>query len=182
MQPSHHATNFYAVRLAPWMDAEALASRMRLRVARELPFADHYLLEVPEHLLAVAGVHGMVEELLTSSEHVLWFERQIARQQFKRDAPLLPPTDPSYAQQWNLHGNPQASINVEPAWALNTTGEGILISVVDDGLDYHNRDIEAHYVPEASYDINYNDNDPTPSSWDSHGTETAGAPTPPYQA
>lgn len=174
VQPEHHVTNLYAVRLVPSAVADDVALSMRLRVARALPFVDHYLLEVPGQLLVVAGVHAMVEELLSSSAHVLWYERQISRQQFKRDTPVLPPSDPSYSAQWNLHGNAQASINVEAAWARNTTGEGILISVVDDGLDYHNRDIADHYVPEASYDINYNDNDPTPSSWDSHGTETAG--------
>jgi hypothetical protein len=67
---------------------------------------------------------------------------------------------------------------------MNITGRNVVVSVLDDGLEWNNTDIRPNYVitilflvnsnilklfkklclqdPEASYDLNDNDDDPTP--------------------
>jgi subtilisin family serine protease len=104
----------------------------------------------------------------------LWFERQIAQQRQKRDF-----TDPLYAQQWHLHPGGSFShvdVNVRNVWEeLNITGHGVVIAVVDDGLEYTHPDIAPNYVAPSSYDFNYDDPYPYPDSLsDDHGTSAGG--------
>ena len=63
--------------------------------------------------------------------------------------------------------------NVTGAW--NTaTGNGVLISVVDDGVDHQHPDLSPNYLTSIDYDYCGNDGDPTPTSNDGHGTAAAG--------
>jgi proprotein convertase subtilisin/kexin type 1 len=61
---------------------------------------------------------------------------------------------------------------------MGYTGKGIKVTVLDDGLEYNNTDIFDNYDPEASYDLNDNDADPTPryeiTDENKHGTRCAG--------
>ena len=57
---------------------------------------------------------------------------------------------------------PKLDLHVLPAWAAGYTGKGIKISILDDGLEWNNSDIVDNYDPLASYDLNDNDNDPSP--------------------
>jgi subtilisin family serine protease len=47
-------------------------------------------------------------------------------------------------------------------WKRNITGKGVVVTVIDDGLEIANQDIAANYDPRASYDLNDDDKDPTP--------------------
>ena len=61
---------------------------------------------------------------------------------------------------------------------MGYTGRGVRITVLDDGLEHNNTDIIDNYDPEASYDLNDNDADPTPryeiTDENKHGTRCAG--------
>jgi len=108
---------------------------------------------------------------LQKSEHVLWSEKQEPKWHFKR----FLPHDPLFASQWHLHDTPGRDLNVMNAWNLGFTGKGIVIGVVDDGLQSSHPDFAGNYHAQASYDFNGGDSDPEPASYDSHGTEAAGA-------
>lgn len=70
-------------------------------------------------------------------------------------------------------------MNVQEAWAMGITGKKIVITILDDGIEKNNPDLVANYDPQvdlqdllvktsvtsvvqASYDVNQNDDDPTP--------------------
>jgi len=128
-------------------------------------------------------VHGVThphhEESL--GEKITWYEKQVERQLFKRDTPANSegiPLDPLYPNQWHLHpvdGLTNVHVNVELAWKENFTGQGVVIAVVDDGLEYTHPDLAQNYLSSGSYDFNYGDDNPFPdASSDDHGTSAAG--------
>ncbi len=49
-------------------------------------------------------------------------------------------------------------------WKENITGNGVVIAVVDDGLEYTHPDLAENYYAAGSFDFNYNDNDPFPDA------------------
>jgi proprotein convertase subtilisin/kexin type 6 len=65
-----------------------------------------------------------------------------------------------------------------PVWKQGIDGTGVVISIVDDGLEKSHPDIEENYDPQASYDFNGNDKDPSPrrtfTNENDHGTRCAG--------
>ena len=92
----------------------------------------------------------------------------------------LVPDDPRYPEQWALHitelAEPAAPINVEAAWDQTTgqtsAGNPVRVAVVDDGIDTTHTDLIGNIV--AGKDIYSDDDDPTATSHDTHGTQTAG--------
>uniref|UniRef100_UPI00358E6463 neuroendocrine convertase 2-like n=1 Tax=Myxine glutinosa TaxID=7769 RepID=UPI00358E6463 len=92
--------------------------------------------------------------------------------------------DPLFHKQWYLvntgqaDGKPGLDLNVKEAWKLGYTGRGIVIAIMDDGIDYLHPDLLANYHAEASYDFSSNDPYPYPrytEDWfNSHGTRCAG--------
>ena len=103
------------------------------------------------------------------------FSPMIEKQQTPRSAP----NDENFTQQWHLENTGQTwgtvgeDANVTGVWDY-FTGTGITISVVDDGLDKDHPDISPNYSPTHSYDWCNNDADPSPSSWNGHGTAAGG--------
>jgi len=118
-------------------------------------------------------------EVLTQAKAEGWidsFYPLVARQHSTR----LIPNDPLFAEQWHLRntgqsgGTPGIDANVTPAWD-SVTGNGVVIGIVDDGLQYTHPDLDDHYLPAHSFDFNNNDTDPAPDpSFDWHGTSVAG--------
>merc|ERR1711962_225048 len=91
--------------------------------------------------------------------------------------------DPLYSDQWYLNNIGQSSgpvgldINVLPVWARGIAGKGVVVAILDDGLDHTHPDLKTNYDPKASYDFNDYDEDPMPRSSDPnncHGTKCAG--------
>lgn len=95
--------------------------------------------------------------------------------------PVTVPGDPLYSDQWHLKntgsptGTASEDVNVESVW--NTLcGSGIIISVVDDGLEIAHEDLAANVLPGGSHNYLNNTNDPSPppDSIEAHGTSCAG--------
>ena len=53
-------------------------------------------------------------------------------------------------------------MNVIEAWVLGYTGKGVVITIIDDGVEGKHKDLAQNFDPKASYDINDNDKDATP--------------------
>lgn len=71
-------------------------------------------------------------------------------------------------------GTVGADSNVVNIWD-DYLGSGVVIAVVDDGVQHSHPDLLTNYLPSLSYDFNFNDPDPTPDqSGDNHGTSVAG--------
>ncbi|XP_067676007.1 proprotein convertase subtilisin/kexin type 4-like isoform X2 [Haliotis asinina] len=71
-------------------------------------------------------------------------------------------------------------LNVDPAWSNGFSGTGVVISILDDGIDHQHQDLISNYDSEASTDLNDLDDmeqDPMPNknnTLNSHGTRCAG--------
>jgi len=53
-------------------------------------------------------------------------------------------------------------LNVDEAWSLGYTGKGIIIGIIDDGVEYDHEDLKNNFDLKASIDLNDDDDDPRP--------------------
>jgi hypothetical protein len=109
---------------------------------------------------------------LREHPHVKWAENQVAKKRFLR----AEPSDPLFRNQWHLKNTIAngVDINVIPAWESGVSGEGVVIAMVDDGLQRTHPDISPNYFAAGSYDFNEGDPFPDPHSGDDHGTSAGG--------
>jgi len=97
----------------------------------------------------------------------------------RRFAPRLVPNDPLFPDQWNFLSNGQSGvgsgsdINITPAWDT-ATGTGIVVGVIDEGVDFTNPDLTANESSANNYDFVDDDTNPAPFPGYSHGTSCAG--------
>jgi len=97
------------------------------------------------------------------------------------------PNDENYTsgEQWYLNnygqnnGTSGIDLNTQGAWD-NYNGEGIVIGVIDDGIDYQNPDLSPNFLNQYSFDYCGNDTDVMPTDSDTdgeidwHGTAVSG--------
>jgi subtilisin family serine protease len=94
-------------------------------------------------------------------------------------APNPPPTpnDPLFGDQWNLlntgqyDGTAGSDIKAPEAWCT-TTGTGIKIAIIDEGVDLVHPDLKANLLP--GYDALGQGTNGAPTGNDAHGTACAG--------
>ena len=103
------------------------------------------------------------------------FEQQILNGEIEMAYPLvqnqmLPrwvPNDPKFPDQWHLQNTGQTSgvsgedVNITGAWNAYK-GTGIVIGIVDDGLDWNHPDLDDYYESTLDYDYCQDDGDPSP--------------------
>ncbi|XP_072702025.1 proprotein convertase subtilisin/kexin type 4 isoform X4 [Ciconia boyciana] len=106
---------------------------------------------------------------LTKEPKVLWFEQQTVKKRTKRSVSVVP-TDPWFHKQWYMNNDIDPDLNILTAWSKGYTGLGVVLTVLDDGIEKDHPELSANYDPLASYDFNSNDPDPQPR----HGTRCAG--------
>lgn len=100
------------------------------------------------------------------SSAVKYLSRQTLRQRVKRAPPPITPgtetgaptsqavaeqqgiVDPEFPRQWHLVNDdfPQFMMNVSSLWERGITGQGVITTLVDDGLDYNSDDLAANFV------------------------------------
>src|SRR5688572_16559789 len=87
---------------------------------------------------------------------------------------LLAP-DALLENQWHLKDRSieVGGANVRDAWPMSV-GAGVVIGIVDDGLQWAHPDLAPNYLASASFDFNSNDADPQPFATSAHGTAVAG--------
>uniref|UniRef100_A0A665V3E7 Furin (paired basic amino acid cleaving enzyme) b n=1 Tax=Echeneis naucrates TaxID=173247 RepID=A0A665V3E7_ECHNA len=125
---------------------------------------------------ALSGHRGM-HIRLQKEPQVLWTEQQVVRKRKRRDV-FEDPTDPDYPKQWYLSTPTHQDLNTKVAWAQGYTGRGVVVTILDDGIEKDHPDLISNYDPEASYDVNDGDTDPQPRytqrNENRHGTRCAG--------
>ncbi|XP_039695029.1 proprotein convertase subtilisin/kexin type 4 isoform X2 [Pteropus medius] len=113
---------------------------------------------------------------LKKDPKVQWFEQQTLRRRVKRS--LAVPTDPWFSKQWYMNNEVWPDLNILQVWRQGLSGQGIVVSILDDGIEKDHPDLWANYDPLASYDFNDYDPDPQPrysaSDENRHGTRCAG--------
>jgi subtilisin-like proprotein convertase family protein len=93
--------------------------------------------------------------------------------------PRWVPNDPKFSDQWHLQNTGQTGgtsgedVNITGAWN-SYRGTGVVIGIVDDGLDWTHPDLDNYYESTLDYDFCGDDGDPSPSSNNAHGTASAG--------
>uniref|UniRef100_A0A3P9MLC7 Furin (paired basic amino acid cleaving enzyme) b n=1 Tax=Oryzias latipes TaxID=8090 RepID=A0A3P9MLC7_ORYLA len=119
------------------------------------------------------GMHIKLQE----EPKILWAEQQVVKKRKKRDI-YEDPTDPDFPKQWYLSNPTHQDLNTKAAWAQGYTGRGVVVTILDDGIEKDHPDLISNYDPEASYDVNDGDADPQPRytqrNENRHGTRCAG--------
>ncbi|KAI6227353.1 Proprotein convertase subtilisin/kexin type 6 [Aphelenchoides fujianensis] len=172
-----------------WMEQQVV----KRRVKRDFRYVDQPLIQHPNHHYAsgmAGGPHSPVyvherridsrpiDYRLNSHDHP--FETNEIGHSYRKQVAL--PNDPYWKDMWYLHRSDASpsSIdhNVKEAWELGYTGRGVVVTILDDGLEVTHPDIAPNFDPEASYDVNDGDLDPTPryeyTDENRHGTRCAG--------
>eukprot|EP00050_Salpingoeca_kvevrii_P003889 m.236812 g.236812 ORF g.236812 m.236812 type:complete len:659 (-) comp10902_c0_seq1:74-2050(-) len=118
---------------------------------------------------------------LNRHRHVEWAEQQRVVHRVRRSIVPREPLsfeDPLFKQQWFLEQPNGHDINVRKVWEeYGFTGKGVVVTVVDDGIEHSHPDLHDNYDPLASTDLNGHDSDPFPRESDpinKHGTRCCG--------
>ncbi|XP_047216991.1 furin-like protease kpc-1 [Girardinichthys multiradiatus] len=102
----------------------------------------------------------------------------------RKDDQSLAFNDPLWPMQWELFAQGEYNsngfdLNVMPVWRNNITGNGVVVSIIDDGVDHTNKDLTKNFEALASFDLRAShglSHDPMPvrDEENSHGTHCAG--------
>ena len=161
---------------------EELVNGRPLQLEEQL-FGDMFVLRAPNAMAAIQQA-----EALAGVDGVLASYPEMRRPISRHFVYAPEPNDPYYSDentagvvgQWHLENRDGSGLragidmNVRSAWPF-TRGEGVVIAVVDDGVQLTHPDFENIGEPELHF--NFNDDVPgglPPSSFQSHGTAVAG--------
>ncbi|KAK1798533.1 hypothetical protein P4O66_006827 [Electrophorus voltai] len=140
-------------------------------------FGDYYHFRHRRMVKRSLSAHRGTHIRLHGEPQVTWAEQQVVKQRKKRDI-YSEPADPKFAEQWYLYNSKHRDLNVKEAWKQGVTGQGVVVSILDDGIEKNHPDLEHNYDPDASYDVNDGDPDPQPRytqlNDNRHGTRCAG--------
>ena len=172
-------TDQWAVRLHPGQDPEMIARSIGAsNKGRVGHLKDTYVFVIPDSSSLSQNTRTRVKK----NTNVIWMQQQVKRWRFLRNIPYF--SDPLFPDQWHLSntgqhgGTPDEDVHIESVWDDGLSGEGIVIGIVDDGLQYDHPDLIDNYLSALSYDFNENDTNPYPylGDWygDGHGTSVAG--------
>ncbi|ELT87218.1 hypothetical protein CAPTEDRAFT_194857 [Capitella teleta] len=147
----------------------------------------HYLFEHHDVVKRSLDASPLHHARLQGHPKVHWIEQQQIRTRVKRDPnyrysekAVTNLNDPLWQQMWYLHGGASGGfdLGVVGAWRKGYSGRGVVVTILDDGIEYTHDDLKQNYDPDASIDINGHDKDPIPRYDDTdenkHGTRCAG--------
>jgi len=152
------------------------------RVAEELGYTylnkippDHYHLEHQQVVKRSYIPSDEHNQHLAAHPHVHWHEQQIVLNRVKRELRF---NDPLWPKTWYLKSGDGLDMNVQKAWDNGITGRGVVVTIMDDGIEKDHPDLQVNYDADASCDLNAHDEDPQPryeeTNENNHGTRCAG--------
>jgi len=144
---------------------DALNLTHDVTILQRLPFGPNtFLLRVNRPGLrgALDAANAYVESGLVRFAQPNFWKVQEKRSPFT-------PNDPIFAQQWHL-----PRIQAEQAWDITRGNAGVVIAVIDDGVDIDHEDLARAGKIVAPIDVQAGDADPRPGPGDAHGTCCAG--------
>ncbi|KAE8297100.1 Furin-1 [Larimichthys crocea] len=140
-------------------------------------FGDYYHFRHRTVVKRSLSDHRGTQVRLLKDPKVTWAEQQVSKRRKKRDV-YVEPFDPKFRDQWYLYNSNHRDLNAKAAWQLGYTGKGVVVSILDDGIEKNHPDLMQNYDPDASYDVNDGDPDPQPRytqlNDNRHGTRCAG--------
>merc|ERR1719187_278824 len=180
-------TNDWSVHIAGGVEhAKVVANDTGCVYGHEIiPGEDYYLLHCHKVSRRNADPDEDIHQDIVNHRHVTanTAQQQIVLNRTKR-APLTASigkmnlNDPEWGNTWYLNRGEMLDMNVQQAWEMGVTGKGIVVSILDDGIEKTHPDLVENYDQEASYDMNDNDPDPSPrydaTNINRHGTRCAG--------
>uniref|UniRef100_A0AAX7U8J0 P/Homo B domain-containing protein n=1 Tax=Astatotilapia calliptera TaxID=8154 RepID=A0AAX7U8J0_ASTCA len=114
---------------------------------------------------------------------VEWLKQQVVQRRVKRISRssdhMQDFSDPVWNRLWYIQCSDskacQSHMNIAAAWRRGYTGKGVVVSVLDDGIEREHPDLKPNYDPFASFDVNGQDQDrSSTSAVNNHGTQCAG--------
>ncbi|KAH7966169.1 hypothetical protein HPB49_014106 [Dermacentor silvarum] len=141
-------------------------------------FGDHYHLRhkrIAKRSLQRSEEH---HRSLEQEPNVRSFSQQTLKRRSKREFRETVLNDPRWSEMWYLNRGKSLDMNVQNVWKKNITGRGVVVTILDDGLEKDHPDLVENYDPQASWDMNNHDPDPQPRydlvDSNRHGTRCAG--------
>ncbi|XP_068597960.1 furin (paired basic amino acid cleaving enzyme) a [Brachionichthys hirsutus] len=170
-------TNTWAVHIPGGLEeANRIASKHGF-VSYGHVFGDYYHFRHRRVVKRSLSDHRETQVRLENDPKVTWAEQQVSKKRKKRDI-YTEPSDPKFKDQWYLNNDKHFDLNAKGAWSLGYTGKGVVVSILDDGIEKNHPDLVYNYDPDASYDVNDGDTDPQPRytqlNDNRHGTRCAG--------
>ncbi|XP_061100380.1 furin (paired basic amino acid cleaving enzyme) a isoform X2 [Conger conger] len=170
-------TNTWAVHVTGGAEEADRIARKHGFINHGHVFGDYYHFRHRGVVKRSTSSHRGTHVKLHQEPQVLWAEQQLVKQRKKRD--IYPdPSDPRFTEQWYLSNANHRDLNAKGAWEQGYTGLGVVVSILDDGIEKNHPDLIKNYDPKASYDVNDGDFDPQPRytqlNDNRHGTRCAG--------
>jgi len=175
---THEYHKTWSVKVRRGTDVDQLAKEFSMINLGQIgQIEDHYLFEKASHPRR-SRRHAVDITSQVESHHMVLEaaqQRIVSRQKRSIKARQITFSDPHYPKQWYLK---HSYNNVTNAWTQGVTGRGVVVTILDDGLEYTHPDLQKNYEPKASADLNDNDDDPMPrydiTNENKHGTRCAG--------
>ncbi|KAG9281847.1 proprotein convertase subtilisin/kexin type 5 [Astyanax mexicanus] len=180
-------TNRWAVRIRGGQEnADLIAEKYGfLNMGQIGGLKDHYNFLHPGGMKRSTVESRGNHSLISTESEVEWIQQQMVHRRVKRTERASQThstlfNDPKWSSMWYIHcdHNCLTDMNIKAVWRRGYTGNGVVVSILDDGVERLHPDLKQNYDARASHDVNGNDSDPTPrydaTNENKHGTRCAG--------
>lgn len=118
-----------------------------------------------------------LEDLLSHEPLIAWYAQQVRRKKALYNGHEETHfNDPRWKDQvWYLNSSDGKGMNIAEVWQQGITGKGVVVAVVDDGIQRSHPDLKDNFDPSASLDVVELDEVPDPVGKNvGHGNRCAG--------